>query len=1473
MRRALLIGVGRYDGGYSGAITDAVMADLEAMRTLCSGRLGFTVESVLGLGREPVSKRMIEDALATLFRTAKDDDELLVYFSGHGRRVDGVDHLVPTDARSQHPLGRPQEDLVPVAFDPLRVASAARSVFVVVDACRDIDVDASQDAARPLAAAGDELQAPAAGQPLGYLVGTAPETRAWTARQGSIFTSALCALVPELDAGVRLRDAQERLQARVDEISTHEGLPHQRIEVTGNTAGLAAPFQLFETGVPSTAADVWSRALDALDDLPVSPAVVRLADELEHEAPDATTEADALWSSPPLPERLARAVAQLRCSAGLEQEELSLLAGVVAAVEAGLRRAETALERQSEAAAVQSVLAAAPRLREVLDQRTVQEEALWSWVRHLAAPAACIRNDCERLRADLARVVLAAFNSEQQASTSAADYLLQCVAVGFGGRTSADELTIEEWFGIDRRFVLRGTRLASLLELVWWCAMDTRLFAPDFGPQLLSESAGAAETLQALDAARWRDEGRVLQLDLVCPSAVLDHELRRVCQELSSRLLRETQPGRALAEVEDFPVAAVPSGLRPERGQRSYRLPHVTFTISTSDMHGLLMGSNFYGDEMLAVREAYQNAEDACRYRQRRDGGHGPSPEITVEVSEDDDGRLLLDCIDNGVGMSDLELRSAFARVGGRFRDLPEFLEEEAQREQHPGDVPPFQPISQFGIGVLSYFMVADRIELWTRRLRADRSYHEALHVDIASGGDLLRVRTTRSPEVPPASGTRLRFHLLEHITPERVLAALVATVRAPRVHVRWVDRTRSVEDRMWEPPLLYDFEGQVVAPCLPAMDLGVYLHPGRGAVLANGIAVGETPEQAYGFTISLDGRCRPELSVDRRTLRDFDRDMATELVCSAVAASASWADVSLDWLYELLRNHPRAGRAAYAVLQGRSLRLTLDEGTTTGAGKGRKTVEIRPDTDGILLEDATVLAGEPAAFVLGRVRTEAITQGMWAGSGLVPYTGLPVFDDRLAVLQRRQRVPLTVRELIELATELGVRGLGAVLVYAWAVATLDDVVTVTFRSEAVNLPEAGWPALKAAAGADRYTVLGSSSTPMWVDREYSVFSPRVTEVVSGLHAIDVDAAGRLSDEAVRLWSRDDDGINPFLTTWEDVVASLPRKRATPVSEEALAELAGVFRRPSPDLRSLLGSPQEPVSPFPVTDVDEGLTDALQHLLACDRDGAAPFYVERVPATHVARLADADGSAPMELASAVRAAGLSIVPDLVEPQDWQALSSLLERRPDVADLLVATEEGTFDLGPSLQPFAWQRAGGLQALVQFPTSASTAGLAGPRLRASRVRTSTSRNCDACPERWRRSRTSMWPSLCGWRSCCPRATSAHGACSSSCAPSRRAGGWRQCCRRSCADNPARVRPPTCRGLGWAARRPLPHSSSSAWRCWAQRRWRRSWSRCVRCSRSSPTATPTSPRSRLPLKFSRNPSSSTTCSSWGRSSSTRR
>jgi hypothetical protein len=456
--------------------------------------------------------------------------------------------------------------------------------------------------------------------------------------------------------------------------------------------------------------------------------------------------------------------------------------------------------------------------------------------------------------------------------------------------------------------------------------------------------------LRTLDAASWVPAGDTLGLSAECdhPAAVagLTEHVGYV-----DALLREARRGRPPAGL---PVYAHADEVREsDDGPSASPGPGavIRFRLDEERVQELLMGENLYRDQGLAIRELYQNALDACRYRRAwqraRDGRDTFEAEITFRQGYDErERRHYLECEDNGIGMDETVLDEVFSRAGVRFADHARF-QEEAQSWRAEGIT--VHPNSRFGIGVLSYFMLADEIRVTTCPLDAGEGRPEQLTVLITGPGHYFRVRHTgrRGPV-----GTTVRLYLRDgNRAPSCVrelhrllgLAEFTTVARHGTQEARWrpgefrpreasVGRTggyvahgRTVS---W-PESGYGADGQVV-----------WCEEG-GGILADGIAVEPRVRrgvlaspmencQLRGAVVNLTGPGRPgSLSVDRTQILDEDLDEKVERLVRAALPALVAADPPLltaGWLEKVTRANPRladlvteaAGRAGMVLKTGR---------------------------------------------------------------------------------------------------------------------------------------------------------------------------------------------------------------------------------------------------------------------------------------------------------------------------------------------------------------------------------------------------------------------------------------------------------------------------------------------------------------------------------------------------------------------------
>lgn len=156
----------------------------------------------------------------------------------------------------------------------------------------------------------------------------------------------------------------------------------------------------------------------------------------------------------------------------------------------------------------------------------------------------------------------------------------------------------------------------------------------------------------------------------------------------------------------------------------SYEYIDGAFRPNTQKILQLLSGIELYGNELAAVRELLQNSFDAVReliaYErlQKRDPSNpkweemlGEYHEVELILEIDEGGNAWLICNDDGVGMTRAIIRD-YLLVSG-ITQPPDVRSLESRCRLAGFEL---NKTGQFGIGVLSYFMVARYIQIQTRR-------------------------------------------------------------------------------------------------------------------------------------------------------------------------------------------------------------------------------------------------------------------------------------------------------------------------------------------------------------------------------------------------------------------------------------------------------------------------------------------------------------------------------------------------------------------------------------------------------------------------------------------------------------------------------------------------------------------------------------------------------------------------------------
>lgn len=127
-----------------------------------------------------------------------------------------------------------------------------------------------------------------------------------------------------------------------------------------------------------------------------------------------------------------------------------------------------------------------------------------------------------------------------------------------------------------------------------------------------------------------------------------------------------------------------------------------SFELDQTKILDLLVGHTLYNDSTVVLRELTQNGIDATRLKKYEKNTHEYKPQVVIEWNSTE---RTLTFSDNGTGMDYEIIQNHLLKVGSsRYQD-PKFL------KTHPN----FSSISRFGIGLLTCFLVADNIDIYTK--------------------------------------------------------------------------------------------------------------------------------------------------------------------------------------------------------------------------------------------------------------------------------------------------------------------------------------------------------------------------------------------------------------------------------------------------------------------------------------------------------------------------------------------------------------------------------------------------------------------------------------------------------------------------------------------------------------------------------------------------------------------------------------
>lgn len=248
------------------------------------------------------------------------------------------------------------------------------------------------------------------------------------------------------------------------------------------------------------------------------------------------------------------------------------------------------------------------------------------------------------------------------------------------------------------------------------------------------------------------------------------HTLR----EVTSKIQRELDGVKGILSQNGISLDVVE--LRMET--RGFIDKPIAFEVNRHNLVELLIGKHLYGSVDVALRELIQNSIDACKMKKCLVANYQPS--IFVERKSSSD----LTISDNGAGMSYFEAKEFLSNVGTSFYESEEFKTVLPEKS--------FDPISHFGIGLLSAFLIADGLVIETKKEGED-----ACRFTILSLAEDWKYEKGSLKE----SGTKITMHLNDLGKEVRISESLDKYFISPGIQISYSEENGVIKnfDGSWE--------------------------------------------------------------------------------------------------------------------------------------------------------------------------------------------------------------------------------------------------------------------------------------------------------------------------------------------------------------------------------------------------------------------------------------------------------------------------------------------------------------------------------------------------------------------------------------------------------------------------------------------------------------------------------------------------
>lgn len=192
----------------------------------------------------------------------------------------------------------------------------------------------------------------------------------------------------------------------------------------------------------------------------------------------------------------------------------------------------------------------------------------------------------------------------------------------------------------------------------------------------------------------------------------------------------------------------------------TYIYTDVQINFDYKKVINILMGTYIYSSPEIFLRELLQNAYDACETRKALEKKYKKVTVIPkIKISFDSKSNIF-SITDNGMGMSENDIDNYVVKIGNSYYESKQFLGEQLE----------YKPISHFGIGMLSCFMVSDEIRIESLKYSAKFKNLDAVNFNLKINDSFIERYPVSFDDVGTKISLRIKSEFAENLNLNKVI-------------------------------------------------------------------------------------------------------------------------------------------------------------------------------------------------------------------------------------------------------------------------------------------------------------------------------------------------------------------------------------------------------------------------------------------------------------------------------------------------------------------------------------------------------------------------------------------------------------------------------------------------------------------------------------------------------------------------------